>query len=136
MKTRIFLGILITLLVTCSKSPTDSSGVNYTLSDIVGTWIGQAQSSSNNFTLNLTIDSEGNASGTGAEGDIKISSSEWNIDNEGTVTGNNVISIHSAGMLTVQWCNWSLHLSQDKVTLSGELSSNALGTMDVNLARE
>ncbi len=108
----------------------------FSLSDIVGIWTGEAESFINSFTLNLTIDAEGNASGTGAEGDLEISSGEWNIDNEGKVTGNNVISIYSAGMLTVEWGHWSLQISQDKVTLYGEFSSTALGTMDVNLTKQ
>ena len=108
----------------------------YSISDIVGMWSGNAQSSNNNFTLDITIDSEGNASGTGAQGDIEISDGEWNINNEGEITGSNGITIRSSGMVTVQWSNWSLQLNQDKDILTGEFSCNALGTMDVNLSKQ
>ena len=83
-----------------------------------------------------TIDSEGNASGIGAQGDIEISAGEWNINNEGEVTGSNVITIRSSGMITVQWSSWSLQLNQDMDVLTGEFSCNALGTMDVNLSKQ
>ena len=80
MRVRILIGILLTLLIACSKSPTDSSdkssGVSYSLSDLVGMWVGSA----NTFSLNLTVDSEGNVSGSGV-------SSEWTITATGRVTG-------------------------------------------------
>jgi len=138
MKIKIVLTISVFALLffSCTKDENNTAPVLYSISDIVGTWSGNAQSSSNNFTLDITIDSEGNASGTGAEGDVQFNSGEWNINNEGEVTGNNVITIHFSGTITVQWSNWSLLLNQDKDDLTGEFSCSALGTTIVSLSKQ
>ena len=107
---------------------------SYSLSDIVGTWTGEA-SNSNNFSLNLTVDAEGEVSGIGAGGSLEFSA-EWSVDDEGKVTGSGVIFISSGGTLTIEMGYWSLQLSADKTSLSGSFSSFSLGSMDVNLNKQ
>jgi hypothetical protein len=106
----------------------------YSLSDIVGTWAGEA-SNSNNFSLNFTAEGEVSGNGAGAGGSLEFSA-EWSVDNEGKVTGSGVIFISSGGTITVEMGYWSLQLSADKTNLSGSFSSFSLGSMDVNLNKQ
>ena len=128
MKTRILIGLLIALLITCSKNPTGSSNVNYALSDIVGTWSGTAKGS---ITLNLNVDSEGNVTGSGVR-------SQWSIDSSGKVTGGGSFSFTSGNYYTVAGASWSLQLNTAKTKLSGEynVAYSSLHDMAVNLAKE
>ena len=73
-KFSLIIGVCILVLLSCEKDDNETPDVTaYSISDIAGTWSGNAQNANNDFSLTITIDSEGNASGTGAEGDVDIS---------------------------------------------------------------
>ncbi len=128
MKTRILLGILITFFITCSKNPADSSDVNYTLSNLVGTWAGTAKGT---ISLELNVDSEGKVSGSGV-------SSQWSIDSKGKVTGGGSLSFTSGSYYTVAGASWSLQLDSEKTNLSGEydVAYPSLHNMAIELTKE
>lgn len=108
----------------------------YSMTDLAGTWSGNVQNARNNFSVTVTISNEGIASGTGAGGDFSFSDDEWTMSDTGEVAGTGVVSIHASGMLIIEWGHWSLQLSQDKTTLTGEFSCNSLGSMNVNLDKQ
>ena len=128
MKTKILFVLIIVSLTACKKNPANSSSVNYNQSDIVGAWIGTARG---DITLDLSVDSEGNVTGSGVR-------SLWSIDNKGKVTGGGSFSFSSGGYLTVAGASWSLQLNSNKTKLSGEynVAYSSLHDMEVDLAKD
>lgn len=121
----------------------------FSISDIEGKWSGSA-SNAYTFSLTINIDSEGNASGTGASGDIEfksdkdIGSEPWTIDNEGKVIGYNFTwffdgntfnceDLCGAMLLCGAVSKWELQLNNDKSILSGKYACYPLGVENVNI---
>ncbi len=133
MKHRILLTIivLITLSFSCGKNPTGPEEASYNLTDLVGTWEGEAENSSNTVSLDLTVDSEGKVSGSGV-------SSEWSISSTGEVTGGGSFGFISGSSYIIASASWSLQLNSDKTELSGEfdVACSGLHDMDVNLTKQ
>ncbi len=134
-----FLFIIIPLLAICysceENNPTEpeepEESVSYDLTDLVGIWTGEANNYSNTISLDLTVDSQGKASGSGV-------SSQWSIDSEGKVTGGGDFWFTLGGLHTHADASWSLQLDSCKTDLSGKFDvkySELLG-MDVNLTKQ
>jgi len=120
MKFKYVLVMLAMLFITCSKSPTKSSNIEYALNDLVGVWTGQASTSTNPIDLNLTVDQDGIVSGSGV-------SSDWSISVRGKVSGEGTYSFTANASLVVANGSWDLQLSDDKLTLTGEFDVSAPG---------
>jgi len=135
MKIKILLSIFlfITLLISCSDddSPTTPAPTNYEQSDLVGTWVGEAQNSSNTISLNLTVDSEGKVSGSGV-------SSNWSCASDGKVTGAGSFAFTSGQYLTVAGAGWSLQLNSDKTKLTGNfnVAYSTLHNMAIDITKQ
>jgi len=129
MRTKILLATAFSILIiTCCENPT--SPTNYELSDLVGDWSGKATNSNSTLTLDLTVDSEGNVSGSNF-------GSKWNISSDGKVTGEGGCSIQVGnaifrGVPTT----WSLQLNSKKKKLTGQLYLDFIDLeLDVNLTK-
>ncbi|NQT76694.1 MAG: hypothetical protein HQ565_03195 [Bacteroidetes bacterium] len=136
MKTRTLLIIISFVMIFCSckKDDNDSTSppdVSYALTDLVGTWTGVAENSSNTIVLNLNVNSEGKVSGSG-------SSSQWSIDSKGKVTGGGSFGFTSGGNYIVASASWSLQLDSQKTSLSGnyDVAFSSLHNMTVILSKE
>lgn len=129
MKIRIIFIMLAVFLTTCSKSPTKSD-VSFALSDLVGEWTGEASNSSNTINLNLTVDEDGNVTGSGV-------SSTWSITVKGKVTGGGSFSFIAGSSFMVSSGSWDLKLNDGKTRLTGEfdVSFSGLHDMDVTLTK-
>jgi hypothetical protein len=133
MKRRILLTIivLITMSFSCGKSSTGPEEVSCNLTDLVGTWEGEAGNSSNFVSLELTVDSVGKVSGSGV-------SSVWFISSTGEITGGGSFGFISGSSYIIASASWSLQLNSDKTELSGEfdVAYSGLHDMDVNLTKQ
>ena len=140
MKIRIVLIIIgfIMMLYSCGGNGSDTSSgeegndtPSFALSDLVGTWIGNATNSYNTISLDMTVGSGGNVTGSGV-------SSTWSVNTEGKVTGSGSYSFVSGSSLTVAGASWSLQLDSEKINLSGQfdVAYSTLHNMTVNLTKK
>jgi len=113
------------------------TGPTYSLSDLIGNWAGTSKSSSGTITwTEWKVDSSGHMTckggGSSASADLTIN------EDSGKVTGSGVIGIVSGGRLTIAWGSWSLNMSTNKRTLTGNLSVSASGfsSMTTNLTKK
>ena len=127
----IVLTVIIAISISCSKKSPTAAQIVYALSDIVGTWAGTAENSSNALNLTLSVDNTGKVSGSGV-------SSTWSVDESGKVTGGGSFSFVSGSSYTVAAAGWHMVLNQGKTTLTGKfnVAYPSLHDMDVNLVKE
>jgi hypothetical protein len=134
LKTLSIVLLCIAVFAACKKnesSPAGPSTPTYQMSDLQGTWTGQATNSSNTLNLELTIDSNCKVSGSGV-------SCTWSIDDAGKVTGGGAFSFISGSYLTVAGASWSLQMNTDKKTMSGtmDVSYPTLHSMTTTLTKQ
>jgi len=129
------LGLLLAI-VSCDKDEESSvtggtSTPTYGMTDLHGTWKGEAKNSSNTVQLNVTVDSQCKATGSGV-------SCTWSIDNTGKVTGSGSFSFVSGPYLTVAASSWSLQMSSDKKSMTGtmEVAYPTLHGMSTTLTKQ
>lgn len=112
---RRFLSVLlvasVVMFFSCSgdNGPTGPTEVSYSMSDLVGTWAGEAENSSNTVSPELTCASEGEVSGTGV-------SSTWSVDSDGKVTGGGTYSFQDHTSLLL------LHDGRFSLVLNSQVS--------------
>ncbi|MBM4162775.1 MAG: hypothetical protein FJ217_16985 [Ignavibacteria bacterium] len=134
LKILLIVAVCMTLLASCKKdesSPTESSTPTYSMSDLQGTWKGEAKNSSNTLSLNLTVDTQCKVTGSGV-------SCTWSIDNTGKVAGSGSFSFVSGSYLTVAAASWSLQMSSDKKSITGtmEVAYPTLHGMSTTLTKQ
>lgn len=135
------LPIIVIVLAMCwtckTKTPTEPELDIYTLSDLVGTWVGST--TSDGFTVDWTIEvsGAGHAEGEGTTGANCSISVTWSIDaNTGEVTGGGSINGAFASSIGVGSCNFELQLSPDKRTLDGQFRAFNYDYMDTTLTKQ
>ena len=135
MKLRVLLIILALTMMffSCGKKKSSPTGpdVGYNLTDLVGTWTGEGENSSNTVSLDLSVDSGGKVSGSGV-------SSQWSIDSNGKVTGGGSFSFLAGSRLVVAAAGWSLQIDSNKTGLSGtfNVAYSTLHDMAVTLTKQ
>jgi hypothetical protein len=124
---------LMVMFSSCGKDESSPAGpsTTYDLTDVVGTWTGEAQNDHNTVSLDLDVDSEGNVSGSGV-------SSQWSVDSEGEVTGSGSFGFIAGSSYVVAAASWSLQLNTDNDGLSGSfnVAYSTLHDMDVSLTKQ
>jgi len=137
MKLRMLFTIVLVIMLafSCSKNSTGSED-KYSISDLVGTWVGTAVKYilTNDldlvkitFTLELTVDASGNVTGSGV-------SSQWDIDKKGEVTGEGSVSLVSGSIYISANGSWLLIMNSGKDTLLGSLDVTHPDYHDMNVS--
>jgi len=136
MKTKTLLLIISFVIIcfSCKKdddAPSSPPVVSYAVTDLMGSWTGEAKNTSNTISLNLDVDSAGKVTGSGV-------SSKWSIDSEGKVTGGGSFGFTSGGQIIVASAGWFLQLDSPKTSLTGKynIAFSSLSNMTVHLSKD
>jgi hypothetical protein len=132
LKTLSILILSIAVFTSCKKNESSPTAApTYTMSDLQGTWKGDAINSSNTLNLTLVVDSQCKVSGSGV-------SCTWAIDETGKVSGSGSFAFTSGHYLTVAASSWSLQMNTDKKTMTGtmDVAYPTLHSMSTTLTKQ